>query len=385
MTGDMIDAKTALALGLVNQVVAPDQLMADSAQARGEDRLEVRRRAAPGQGRAARVVHDGRGRGPALRAGGVRGRLRAARIGSRAPRRSSPSANPSGSTSSARVGTKPFRRDGYRFPEACFREAQTSLIRTAAKLGGPFGINNGSSCDYWQSHVSNSARPLAHAARRFGFACLAGRHAASRCLHRTRADDRAPLATPECEGVSALWQASSTVMHYGTRTYEAQRSARDTARRFAREKLDRVGVEIDRTIGFPPRPIAELGRLGMMGIFIPEKYGGAGLDHVSYALVVEELAVECASTAVIVSAHSSLASWPILGLGNERSSASGSCRRWRPANGSDASRSTEPQAGSDAAGQKTTRGARRRQLRHQRHQEFHHQRRRRPASRSFSR
>src|SRR5271167_3755731 len=98
---------------------------------------------------------------------------------------------------------------------------------------------------------------------------------------------------------------------------EAQRSARDTARRFAREKLDKAGIETDRTHRFPAEVIAELSKLGMLGVFIPEKYGGAGLDHVSYALVIEELAVECASTAVIVSAHSSLASWPILGLGNE--------------------------------------------------------------------
>ncbi|HZZ08754.1 MAG TPA: acyl-CoA dehydrogenase family protein, partial [Candidatus Binataceae bacterium] len=96
---------------------------------------------------------------------------------------------------------------------------------------------------------------------------------------------------------------------------EAQRSARETARRFAHQRLSTVGVEVDRTHSFPTEAVAELGRLGMMGIFIPEQYGGAGLDHVSYSLVIEELAVECASTAVIVSAHSSLASWPILGLG----------------------------------------------------------------------
>src|SRR5580692_11123222 len=98
---------------------------------------------------------------------------------------------------------------------------------------------------------------------------------------------------------------------------EAQRGARDTARRFARERLERVGVEIDRTHEFPTKAVAELGKLGMLGVFIPEQYGGAGLDNVSYALVVEELSVECASTGVIVSAHSSLGSWPILGLGTE--------------------------------------------------------------------
>ncbi len=133
---------------------------------------------------------------------------------------------------------------------------------------------------------------------------------------------------------------------------EAQRSVRDTARRFARERLERAGVETDRTHRFPAETVAELGRLGMMGIFIPEQYGGAGFDHVSYALAIEELAVECASTAVILSAHASLASWPILAIGNERqrqqflpNMASG---EWLGCFAL-----SEPQAGSDAANQKT--------------------------------
>ena len=111
----------------------------------------------------------------------------------------------------------------------------------------------------------------------------------------------------------------------------------------------------------------------MMGIFIPEQYGGAGLDHVSYSLVIEELGVECSSTAVIVSAHSSLASWPILGLGNEEQR-----KRYLPkmaaAEWIGCFALTEPQAGSDAAGQTHSRRARRRQLRNQRDQELHHQR-----------
>ena len=133
---------------------------------------------------------------------------------------------------------------------------------------------------------------------------------------------------------------------------EAQRGARDTARRFARERLERVGVEIDRTHQFPTAAIAELGRLGMLGVFIPEQYGGAGLDNVAYALVVEELSVECASTGVIVSAHSSLGSWPILGTGNDDQK-----NRYLPKMAAGEALGcfalTEPQAGSDAAGQKT--------------------------------
>src|SRR5262249_41628107 len=132
----------------------------------------------------------------------------------------------------------------------------------------------------------------------------------------------------------------------------AQQAARDTARRFAREKLERIGVEADRTHRYPREGIEELGRLGMLGTFVPEEYGGAGLDQVAYPLVMEDLAVECASTAVIVSAHCSLASWPILGLGTAAQK-----QHFLPKMASGewlgCFALTEPQAGSDAAGQKT--------------------------------
>jgi butyryl-CoA dehydrogenase len=133
---------------------------------------------------------------------------------------------------------------------------------------------------------------------------------------------------------------------------DAQRSARDTARRFAREKLEPIGVETDRTHRFPQDAIDALSRLGILGTFIPHEFGGAGLDQVAYALVIEELAVACASTAVIVSAHCSLASWPILGVGTDQQRT-----RFLPkmATGEwlGCFALTEPQAGSDAAGQKT--------------------------------
>ncbi len=131
-----------------------------------------------------------------------------------------------------------------------------------------------------------------------------------------------------------------------------QAQARQTARRFAREKLSAAGVETDRTGRFPRQAVQELGKLGMLGVFVPERYGGAGLDHVSYALVVEELAVECAATAVIVSAHSSLASWPILSAGSEAQRAA-----FLPAMAAGEKLGcfalSEPQAGSDAGAQKT--------------------------------
>src|SRR5271169_235344 len=133
---------------------------------------------------------------------------------------------------------------------------------------------------------------------------------------------------------------------------EAQRAARDTARRFATDRLDAAGIEIDRDHRYPAEIVAELGRLGMMGVFVPERWGGAGLDNTSYALVVEELSVQCASTGVIVSAHSSLGTWPILGMGDDRQR-----DRYLPKMASGewlgCFALTEPQAGSDASAQKT--------------------------------
>ena len=64
---------------------------------------------------------------------------------------------------------------------------------------------------------------------------------------------------------------------------------RDLARQFAREKVAPVAEELDREKRFPYELVAELGELGLMGMTVPEEYGGAGADTVSYALVVEEL------------------------------------------------------------------------------------------------
>src|SRR5271166_4535217 len=133
---------------------------------------------------------------------------------------------------------------------------------------------------------------------------------------------------------------------------DSQTRVRDTVRRFATERLDKAGIETDRTHRFPAEIVKELSELGIMGIFVPENYGGAGLDHVCYALAIEEISVQCPATGVIVSAHSSLGMWPILGLGTE-----GQKRQFLPAMAAGEHLGcfalTEPQAGSDAAGQKT--------------------------------
>lgn len=98
---------------------------------------------------------------------------------------------------------------------------------------------------------------------------------------------------------------------------EEQRLVRKTARDFAADVVRPLARKIDHEHYFPEELIPQLGALGFLGVFVPEEYDGAGLDYVSYSLVIEELARVCASTSVIVSAHNSLCIWPILQYGTE--------------------------------------------------------------------
>src|SRR5256885_14119244 len=93
----------------------------------------------------------------------------------------------------------------------------------------------------------------------------------------------------------------------------AQRAARD----FATEKVLPLAAEIDEQAKIPPGLIAEMGALGFMGAYVPERYGGSGLDTVSYILIVEEINRACASTGVVLSSHLSLAIEPILEYGTD--------------------------------------------------------------------
>ncbi len=71
---------------------------------------------------------------------------------------------------------------------------------------------------------------------------------------------------------------------------EQQAMVRDMARSFAAEKLSPNSAEWDRTGRFPAEAVAAMGELGFMGMLVPEEWGGAGVDHVAYALAVEETA-----------------------------------------------------------------------------------------------
>jgi butyryl-CoA dehydrogenase len=98
---------------------------------------------------------------------------------------------------------------------------------------------------------------------------------------------------------------------------ESQRLIRDTMRSFARERLAPFAAEWDRSHAFPREALAELGHLGAYGIVVPEHYGGAGLDYVSLAVALEEIAAGDGATSTILSVQNSVVCGPILAFGSD--------------------------------------------------------------------
>jgi short-chain 2-methylacyl-CoA dehydrogenase len=128
---------------------------------------------------------------------------------------------------------------------------------------------------------------------------------------------------------------------------------RDTVRQFAVEKIAPVAEELDREQRFPYDLVAELAELGLMGMTIPEEYGGSGTDTLAYAIAVEELARVDSSVAITVAAHHSLGTLPIYYFGSDEQK-----RQWLPDLASGRKLAafglTEADAGSDAGATRTT-------------------------------
>lgn len=98
---------------------------------------------------------------------------------------------------------------------------------------------------------------------------------------------------------------------------EEQRMIRAMVREFARETLLPTASERDRTCEFPEENLKKMGELGLMGMNVPTEYRGAGVDTVSYAVALQEISYACASTAVIMSVHNSVACGPIYLYGSD--------------------------------------------------------------------
>ncbi|MBZ2174879.1 acyl-CoA dehydrogenase [Schnuerera sp. xch1] len=132
-----------------------------------------------------------------------------------------------------------------------------------------------------------------------------------------------------------------------------QELIRNVMRDFTENEVEPIAAEIDKTGRFPRENIEKMAKYNMLGIPFPVEYGGAGGDEISYAIAIEELSKGCATTGVIVSAHTSLACWPIYKYGTEKQKQ----KYLIPlAKGEKigAFGLTEPNAGTDAAGQQTT-------------------------------
>ena len=127
---------------------------------------------------------------------------------------------------------------------------------------------------------------------------------------------------------------------------------RSTVRAFAEERVAPVAEELDRESRFPYDLVGELAELGLMGMTIPEAYGGAGADTVSYAIAIEELTRVDSSVAITVAAHHSLGTLPIFYFGSEEQK-----QRWLPELAAGRKLAafglTEPGAGSDAGATRT--------------------------------
>ena len=98
---------------------------------------------------------------------------------------------------------------------------------------------------------------------------------------------------------------------------EEQTMIQDMCRRFAEKEIKPVAAKLDETKEHPAALCTKMGELGLMGVAIPEAYGGAGMDYVSYVLAVLEISRGCASTGVIMSVNNSLYCFPVNTFGSE--------------------------------------------------------------------
>jgi short-chain 2-methylacyl-CoA dehydrogenase len=127
---------------------------------------------------------------------------------------------------------------------------------------------------------------------------------------------------------------------------------RSTVREFAQQRVAPVAEELDREGSFPYDLVAEMAELGLMGMTIPEEYGGGGADTLAYAIAVEELTRVDSSVAITMAAHHSLGTLPIFSFGNDEQK-----QQWLPDLASGRKLAafglTEPDAGSDAGATRT--------------------------------
>jgi butyryl-CoA dehydrogenase len=134
---------------------------------------------------------------------------------------------------------------------------------------------------------------------------------------------------------------------------EQQKMIQKMVREFAEKEVAPIAAELDEKEEYPIKTLEKMAKLGLLGIIIPQEFGGAGLDTISYEIVVEEISRKCAATGVVTSVHNSLTAWPIIKYGTDEQK-----KKYLPilAKGEKigAFAATEPNAGSDLGAMKTT-------------------------------
>jgi butyryl-CoA dehydrogenase len=134
---------------------------------------------------------------------------------------------------------------------------------------------------------------------------------------------------------------------------EDAQSVREMVRDFAESEIRPIAAQLDETHEFPAETTKKMAELGLLGMFVPEEWGGAGMSYLAYVVAIEELSRVCASHGVIASVNNSLVCFPLLQYANDAQK-----KRWLVplAKGEllGAYCLTEPQAGSNAANQQTT-------------------------------
>ena len=134
---------------------------------------------------------------------------------------------------------------------------------------------------------------------------------------------------------------------------EQQKMMKKLFSEFAQKEVKPLAAEIDEQERFPKETVNKMAKCGMLGIPYSREYGGAGADYLCYIMAVEELSKKCGTTGVILSAHTSLGTWPIAQYGTPEQK-----QRYLPDLCSGKKLAafglTEPNAGTDAAGQQTT-------------------------------
>ena len=134
---------------------------------------------------------------------------------------------------------------------------------------------------------------------------------------------------------------------------EEARTVREMVRDFAESEIRPIAAQIDESHEFPAENVKKMAELGLLGMFVPEQWGGAGMTYLSYVVAIEELSRVCASHGVIASVNNSLVCFPLMAYANDEQK-----KNWlTPLAKGDllgAYCLTEPQAGSNAANQRTT-------------------------------